>query len=442
MQPLIDKNFLWLGLSAALFTSCAIDEAPPGPLDETRAVAATASGCTEQSENHSDPNTGQSWTSVWYCGNQAGAAMYLGANDSTPVADMDSTTSWFVCYRRGETHAGGNNVWYYSQGDRSVAGWSGRQAWGYIPAVNVWTTTDPAPEIPECDPDMWQSKLSISDPNTGTSWSTVWTGGNIGGTPLYKDANTNTPIGYLDSTTSWFTCQIQGATVSGGDIWYYTQGNRTIADWESRQAWGFIPAVKMLTRNNPYDGVPACSFGGGGTCSNPTAPALFPVRGLHKTGIFNDTPSHNPSLWTCGKANSKSDFNPPAHVGIDILAAEGTPVVATVAGIVRQAELSSYSGNQVAVVDACGWTHYSIHLHHIASGITTGVKVSASTIIGYVGHTGTASNGVTHLHHSIYPGLPGNNDRYDEGVDPHPYVLAVERNVCDRVFPYVSRDVR
>ena len=439
MHPLTGKNLrvLLLGLAAALFTSCAFAGAPPDPIDETSVVAAvTAGGCTQQSESHSDPNTGQSWSAVWYCGNQAGAAMYVGANSSTPVAYMDSTTSWFVCYRHGETHAGGNDVWYYSQGDRAAAGWSGRKAWGFMPAVNVWTTTDPAPGVPECLPDMWQSKLAISDPNTGASWSTVWAGGNVGGTPLYKDANTSTPIGYLDSTTSWFTCYASGAIQSGGsDIWYYTQGDRAIAGWESRQAWGFMPAVNMSTRKDPYDSVPACPFGpsggGGGICASPTAPTLFPVRGLHKTGIFDDAPSNDPSLWTCGDANSRSDFNPPSHVGIDILAAEGTPVVASVAGTVQQAEFSSFSGNQVSVVDACGWTHYSIHLHHIASGIATGVLVNANTIIGYVGHTGTASNGVTHLHHSIYPGAPGPNDRYSEGVNPYPYVLAVEHDVCD-----------
>jgi len=442
MQTPAGKNLrvLSLGVLASTLASCVADDAELDPLDQvSTASAPVTSTCTPRTESHSDPNTGQSWTTVWTCGNQAGAAMYLGANNSTVVSHMDSPSSWFVCYRRGEMHAGGNNVWYYSQGDRAAAGWSGRQAWGYMPAVNVFTTTDPSPGIPQCHPDMWQSKLSISDPNTGKSWSTVWTGTNIGGTPLYKDTNTSTPIGYIDSTTSWFTCYARGATVSGFDVWYYTQGDRTISGWEGRHAWGFMPAVKMATRNDPYDSVPACAFGssgggggGGGTiCASPTAPSLFPVRGVHKTGVFDDAASNNPSLWSCENNNSRSDFDPPDHIGIDILAAEGTPVVASVAGTIRQAEPSSYSGNQVAVVDACGWTHYSIHLQRLATGITTGVHVNANTIIGYVGHTGTASNGVTHLHHSIYPGLPANNDRYDEGISPYPLVAAVEHNVCD-----------
>lgn len=106
---------------------------------------AVAASCRPRTERHTDPNTGQSWSQVWYCGNDASAKMYADPNDSTPVATMQSTNSWFVCYRRGEQHSGGNNVWYYSQGDTGE-----RHGWGYMPAVNVWTSTDPYPGIPEC----------------------------------------------------------------------------------------------------------------------------------------------------------------------------------------------------------------------------------------------------------------------------------------------------
>ena len=75
--------------------------------------------------------------------------------------------------------------------------------------------------------------------------------------------------------------------------------------------------------------------------------------------------------------------------------------------------------------------HRSIHLHHIATGIANGVQISVGTVIGHVGYTGTASNGVTHVHHSIYPGLPGPNDRYDEGVTPYSHLIAVEQSLCN-----------
>ena len=109
-----------------------------------------APNCTRRTESHTDPNTGVSWSTVWYCGNRSGAPMYASTNTNTVIGWMDSSTSWFSCYSHGAQHAGGNNVWYYSQGDRSASGQSARQAWGYMPAVNVWTDVDPHPNIPEC----------------------------------------------------------------------------------------------------------------------------------------------------------------------------------------------------------------------------------------------------------------------------------------------------
>jgi hypothetical protein len=115
--------------------------------------AQAAYGCGNAvGESHRDFQ-GWSWNIVWYCGNAAGAPMYAAANSNTHVAWMDSTWSWFVCYRRGAMHSGGNDVWYYSQGDRSVAGHASRSAWGFIPAANVWTTVDPHPEFPQCPAD-------------------------------------------------------------------------------------------------------------------------------------------------------------------------------------------------------------------------------------------------------------------------------------------------
>jgi hypothetical protein len=66
---------------------------------------------------------------------------------------MDSTTTtWFVCWVHGQQHAGGNDIWYYTVGDRAIAGMEGRSKWGYMPAVDVNTPTgsDPWPTMPTC----------------------------------------------------------------------------------------------------------------------------------------------------------------------------------------------------------------------------------------------------------------------------------------------------
>jgi hypothetical protein len=112
---------------------------------------AFAGSCYQQTGvSVTDPNTGWHWSSYWYCGNAAHATMYGDATMYTPTAYMDSTSSWFVCYRRGDMHGGGNDVWYYSLGDRAVSGQEGRHNWGYMPAVSLTTSTDPWPGLPAC----------------------------------------------------------------------------------------------------------------------------------------------------------------------------------------------------------------------------------------------------------------------------------------------------
>lgn len=161
--------------------------------------------------------------------------------------------------------------------------------------------------------------------------------------------------------------------------------------------------------------------------------AYFPVRGRHETGYQANPSSGDRGIWSCDGAYSNSDYytrpSCGGHLGNDIWAAEGTPVVATVSGTIVQAEFSSYSGNQVRIMDDCGWSHYAIHLQAIASGISVGSRIEAGALIGWVGKTG-ATNGVVHLHYSIYPG-----EDYCSGVDPWPYLNAVERNVCDGAPP-------
>lgn len=122
----------------------------------TTAGPARAASCTKQTASVRDPNTGWTWSSRFVCPNKVGAALYgdtyawNNAAAMTKTGIMKTSPSWFVCYRRGATHSGGNNVWYYTQGDQSVAPWQPRAAWGYMPAADVSTSTDPWPGMPQC----------------------------------------------------------------------------------------------------------------------------------------------------------------------------------------------------------------------------------------------------------------------------------------------------
>ncbi|WP_433220924.1 esterase/lipase family protein [Dactylosporangium sp. CS-047395] len=129
--------------AAALLLLCAAFVVLP-------ALPASAGTCGQTSATTVDPNTGWRFTSRWTCGNTRGARLYGDAAYGTPTAYMDSTTSWFLCYRRGEAHSGGNDVWYYTLGDRPFPGMEARGNWGYMPAVDVYTSTDPWPGMAPC----------------------------------------------------------------------------------------------------------------------------------------------------------------------------------------------------------------------------------------------------------------------------------------------------
>jgi hypothetical protein len=116
-------------------------------------LAAQAS-CTHRNVSHYDAYTGRTWTSDWVCGNRSGAALYGCASFISAcgvIGWIDTSTSWFVCWGRGAAHAGGNNIWYYTLGDRIAPGEERQHGWGFVPAVDVWTSTDPWPGMTECN---------------------------------------------------------------------------------------------------------------------------------------------------------------------------------------------------------------------------------------------------------------------------------------------------
>jgi murein DD-endopeptidase MepM/ murein hydrolase activator NlpD len=96
------------------------------------------------------------------------------------------------------------------------------------------------------------------------------------------------------------------------------------------------------------------------------------------------------------------------HQGNDMMAKRDTPIVAPVSGTVTQ-NVGSISGNQFRLVGSDGTLYVGAHLDKFAkSG-----KVKAGDVIGYVGDTGDAKGGPTHLHFEIHPhGGPAVNPYY------------------------------
>ena len=128
-----------------------------------------------------------------------------------------------------------------------------------------------------------------------------------------------------------------------------------------------------------------------GASARPTGPSSVAVSGS----------------WTCPVAGPhafSNDWHQPRgsgrlHQGNDILAPRGTPVVANVSGSVSR-HPNNLGGLAYYLHGDDGNTYYGAHLSaYAAQG-----HVPIGTVIGYVGNTGDAAGGPTHLHFEIHPG--------------------------------------
>lgn len=110
------------------------------------------------------------------------------------------------------------------------------------------------------------------------------------------------------------------------------------------------------------------------------------------------------------------------HNAIDIMAPGGTPVVATADGEIVKFHDSVPGGITIYQISADRrFFYYYAHLQSRASGIAEGQFVKQGTVIGYVGDTGNAGPGNTHLHFSI--NIVSDPKRFWDGVSVNPYPI-------------------
>jgi murein DD-endopeptidase MepM/ murein hydrolase activator NlpD len=88
-----------------------------------------------------------------------------------------------------------------------------------------------------------------------------------------------------------------------------------------------------------------------------------------------------------------------AHLGVDYAAPIGTPVWASMAGKVVQAEMMRGSGNTVVIAHSNGLQTRYYHLSRFAKNLKPGKQVQQKEVIGYVGTTGLSTG--PHLHFSL-----------------------------------------
>ena len=91
-----------------------------------------------------------------------------------------------------------------------------------------------------------------------------------------------------------------------------------------------------------------------------------------------------------------------SHDAIDIMADEGTPVIAAADGTIEKLFTSVRGGTTIyeRSVDQ-KWVYYYAHLSAYAPGLAEGQQVKRGQVIARVGHTGDASPSGPHLHFAI-----------------------------------------
>lgn len=102
------------------------------------------------------------------------------------------------------------------------------------------------------------------------------------------------------------------------------------------------------------------------------------------------------------------------HTGIDLVAKEGVPVVATQDGIVTKARLAEAWGNIIIIQHD---NKYSTSYSHLKSmHVKVGDKVQQGQEIGFVGHTGPSSK--DHLHFELI--------KNGKAIDPMRYLPEIK----------------
>ena len=118
------------------------------------------------------------------------------------------------------------------------------------------------------------------------------------------------------------------------------------------------------------------------------------------------------------------------HLGIDIAAPRGTPVLAVSDGKIERVDVTSLGGRTVWLKEeGSKRRHYFAHLESFA--VSRGQKVRAGQKIGTVGTSGNAAGTPPHLHYAVREG--------DDILDPASVLLVGNRAVSKAAKSSVKR---
>ena len=160
------------------------------------------------------------------------------------------------------------------------------------------------------------------------------------------------------------------------------------------------------------------------------APPVAIAQGLEvgPAGLAIPVPGVKPDqltdTFTQARANGR------VHDAIDIMAPEGTPVLAAADGTIEQLYFSK-GGGGITIYERSvdgNWMYYYAHLQGYAPGLHVGQQVKQGQVIARVDHTGDAVASAPHLHFAINRMQPGQRWWQGEPINPYPLLAGKKAN--------------
>ncbi len=185
------------------------------------------------------------------------------------------------------------------------------------------------------------------------------------------------------------------APVSNEDDYYSSLNNFMQLRETALSGVMLHPTLLTTTTLSGFDVVPTTAD----LSTNPADPSLWPVMGRITSG-FGDR--EDPIT-----GNGEGEF----HRGIDISAANGTPVRATADGTVISAQMENGYGREITLDHGHGLK--TLYGHLSGFNCIPGQQVLRGQVIGFVGHSGRVTG--AHLHYEVRI--------HDSPVNPHKYLL-------------------
>ncbi|MDB4950578.1 MAG: endopeptidase [Gemmatimonadetes bacterium] len=167
-----------------------------------------------------------------------------------------------------------------------------------------------------------------------------------------------------------------------------------------------VPTAELPTAASAAPAVPPSAAPAAAPPSS--AKLLIPVQGVAAANLVD----------TYDQARSQGR----RHDAIDIMAARGTPVLASADGVVMKLFQSVRGGTALYELAPDRRTiYYYAHLDRYAAGMAEGRALRRGEVLGYVGNTGDAGPGNYHLHFEV--STTADPKRYWGGVPQNPYPL-------------------